>query len=247
MWTCNYSKNPKLFVFKLQSHFKSRVIRAEHKCQHQRYQKGFFFFLILCLFSSFSVLVRHLAVLSLRRASRTMWFSLHVTTLWCITRSTRWAGDPSSSELTSTTASRRSLWTESTPPMANMMSCLLAQVMCFDKIHVCHRYLTWNTMKETLLTVFSPCRQRDGTKSDQCSQGKLEQHGGASVGRAGGLQSKKQHSTIQCDRILEASLYVVNWSMGLILHGSASAEETGQHCPLAVGAKSKQYKSVQHM
>lgn len=151
-----------------------------------------------------------------------MWFSLHVTTLWCITRSTRWAGDPSLSELTSTTASHRSLWTESAPPTANMMSCLLAQVMRLNKIHVCHLCFTWNTMKETLLTMSSPSRQRDGTKSDQCSQGELEQHGGTSAGRAGGLQSKKQHNTIQYDGILEASLYVVSWSMGLILHSSAS-------------------------
>lgn len=49
-------------------------------------------------------------------------------------------------------------------------------------------------MKETLLTVCPPCRQRDGAKSDQCSQGELEQHGGTSVGRAGGLQSKKHEN-----------------------------------------------------
>lgn len=34
-------------------------------------------------------------------------------------------------------------------------------------------------------------RQRDSTEGDQCPQGELEQHGGTSTGRAGGLQSKK--------------------------------------------------------
>ncbi len=34
-------------------------------------------------------------------------------------------------------------------------------------------------------------RQRDGIKGDQRSQGELEQHGGTSTGRAGGLQSEK--------------------------------------------------------
>lgn len=42
-----------------------------------------------------------------------------------------------------------------------------------------------------LIDCISYFRQRDCTKGDQCSQGELEQHGGASTGRAGGLQSKK--------------------------------------------------------
>ena len=82
----------------------------------------------LSLLPSISVPARHSAVLSPQRVSLTMWSSLRVTTLWCTTRSTLWADGPSSSEPTWTTASRRSRWTESAPPMDSMMSCLLAQV-----------------------------------------------------------------------------------------------------------------------
>lgn len=77
---------------------------------------------------SISVPARRLAVLSPRRVSRTMWSSLHVTTLWCTTRCTQWADGLSSSELTWTTASHRSPWTESALPTDSMTSCLSAQV-----------------------------------------------------------------------------------------------------------------------
>lgn len=42
-----------------------------------------------------------------------------------------------------------------------------------------------------LIDCISYFRQRDSTEGDQCPQGELEQHGGASAGRAGGVQSKK--------------------------------------------------------
>lgn len=37
----------------------------------------------------------------------------------------------------------------------------------------------------------SDFRQRDSIKGDQCSQGKLEQHGRTSTGRTGSFQSEK--------------------------------------------------------
>lgn len=77
---------------------------------------------------SISVPARRSAVLSPRRVSQTTWSSLHVTTLWCTTRCTLWAAGRSSSELTWTTASHRSPWTESALPTDSMMSCLSAQV-----------------------------------------------------------------------------------------------------------------------
>lgn len=95
------------------------------------------FFPFIYLFVLFcSVQARHLAVLSQRRASRTMWSSSHATTLWCTTRSTRWAGGPSSSGATWTTASRRSLWTESTRPTASTTSCSSAQVTLPSTTHM---------------------------------------------------------------------------------------------------------------
>lgn len=87
------------------------------------FNNKFFLFPFSC-----SVQVRHSAVSSLRKASRTMWSSLRVTTLWCTTRCTPWAGGPSSSGATWNTASRRSPWTESTRPTASTTSCSSAQV-----------------------------------------------------------------------------------------------------------------------
>lgn len=50
-------------------------------------------------------------------------------------------------------------------------------------------------------------RQRDSTKGDQCPQGELEQHGGTSTGRAGGLQSKKSY--VMCKGLAGSEIKLV--------------------------------------